>query len=130
MSSSHERYEPGSGGVMRRLASGAKGGGFAGVFQFVDALFSPSKSASYVERQEARRRKVAVPAPGDPPADEEEPWAGGYGPPDDAASLPRGLLGPVELTDPSVVPPEAARPDAARPDAASAGGEQASPAME
>ena len=117
--SSHERYEAGSGGVMRRLASGAKGGGFANAFQFVDALFSPSKSASYVERQEARRRKVAVPAPGDPPADEDGADDGddGYGPPDDAASLPRDLLGPV-VVEPGERP------------GASAGGEQGRPPLE
>jgi hypothetical protein len=103
MGSSHERVEGGSGGVMRRLAAGSKGSGFANAFQFVDALFSPSKTASYAERQEARRRKVAVPAPGDPPAEDEDPFDG-YGPPDDAAAIPRFLLRPV---DPADEPPSA-----------------------
>ena len=98
MGSGHERVEGGSGGVMRRLAAGAKSGGFANAFQLVDALFSPSKTASYVEREESRRRRVAVPAPGDPPADAE---VDGWGAPDDAAALPRYLLGPVEVDGPS-----------------------------
>lgn len=76
-------------GIMRRLAGGAGAGRFAGIFEFADAIFSPSKTAARVEREQQRRRKVAVPAPGDPPADE---------PVDAVVALPTGLLGPVELS--------------------------------
>jgi hypothetical protein len=78
-------------GIMRRLAAGAGAGRFGAVFEFADALFSPSKTAARVEREQQRRRKVAVPAPGDPPADD---------PVDAVVALPTGLLGPVELSGP------------------------------
>lgn len=93
------------GGIMRRLAAGAGAGRFGAVFEFADALFSPSKTAARVEREEQRRRKVAVPAPGDPPAD-----AVG----DAAVALPTGLLGPVEHTDPGEPPAEQPAPPSAR----------------
>lgn len=79
-------------GVMRLLAGGKGSSRFAGVFQFADALFSPSKSAAYVAREEQRRRKVAVPAPGDAP----EPGSAA----DDATAIPTGLLGAVLTQEP------------------------------
>lgn len=93
------------GGIMRRLAAGAGAGRFGAVFEFADALFSPSKSAARVVREEQRRRKVAVPAPGDPPTDPVG---------DAAVALPTGLLGPVEHGDPAEAPAERPAPPSAR----------------
>lgn len=93
------------GGIMRRLAAGAGAGRFGAVFEFADALFSPSKAAARVVREEQRRRRVAVPAPGDPPADV---------PGDAAVALPTGLLGPVEHADPQEAPAEHPAPPSAR----------------
>jgi hypothetical protein len=82
-------------GVMRLLAGGSGSARFAGVFQFADAIFAPSKGAAYVAREEQRRRRVAVPAPGEPP--EPEP------PADDATAIPTGLLGLVITDEPDGV---------------------------
>jgi hypothetical protein len=107
-------------GVMRRLAGGAGSARFAGVFQFADAIFSPSKSAAYTAREEQRRRRVAVPAPADPP--DGGPAA------DDATAIPTGLLGAV-LTDGP--PDDAAGLGPAAPlSSASAQGEHGSSAMD
>ncbi len=80
---------------MRFLAGGRGSARFAAVFQFADAVFAPSKASAWVQREEQRRRKVAVPAPSDPPADGEE-----HGPADAAVAVPRDLLGPVEIVAP------------------------------
>jgi hypothetical protein len=88
---SQSDQQPLRGGVMRRIAGGrsARFGGFLAV---IDGFFAPNASRIHAVREEQRRRKVAVPAPGDPP---DGPLDG----PDAATAIPSALLGPAHVED-------------------------------
>jgi hypothetical protein len=108
--------QPAGGGVMRRIAGNGRSVRFSGVLGVFDDAFTFVKSSVRADREEQRRRRVAVPAPGDPPSSE---------PVDEAiVALPTELLGPV-------LPEElSAAADGAAEDSPSARGEQPPPALD
>ncbi len=76
------------GGIMRSLAKGASASGFSGIFVMTDLIFHPSQTQARAHREEARRRRVAVPAPGDPPSVEHAE--------DAAVAIPAFLFEPLD----------------------------------